>query len=199
MFPGEDITRLLPEHLKSFASDLRKYPLGFPKWFYGAPPAEIYQGDVISSARTPLLDDDGTGAYRDGAVVVISNTCDVQPNRDDYLLLAPLFTLEERIEGITLTGQQQIDHIHDLKRNRLTNIMFFPATSGVPESWVDFSKICPVSSNYFYSEALNVREKRVASLSQKGHYFFLMKLASHLCRPEDPNDAKRTKPVLAGS
>jgi hypothetical protein len=192
MFPGEDISRLLPEHLKSFASDLRKYPVDYPKWFYGQPPKEIYQGDVIAEARTALIDDDGTGSYREGAVVVISNTCDVQPNRDDYLLLAPLLTLEERYECVTLTGQARIDHFHDLKRNRLASIMFFPAVEGMGDSWLDFTKICPVSSEYFYSKKLRILDQRVASLSQKGHYFFLMKLAYHFCRPENPADAKRS-------
>ncbi len=137
-----------------------------------------------------MLDDDGQAIYRDGPVVVISNTCDSQPARDDYVLICPMFTVAERLASITLTGQQLADHISDLKRNRITNLMFFPTVRTMPDSWLDFSKTCAVSSEYFYS--LHVGEHRVASLSQKGHYFFLMKLAYHFCRPEDASEAKRT-------
>jgi hypothetical protein len=194
MFPGDDISRLLPNNLKSFASDLKKYPLGYPEWFYGMPPAEIYQGDVIANSRTILLEEDARAAYRDGAVVVISSTCDCQPGRDDYLLLAPLYTVEERLEETALEGEARDSHFHSLKRNELTNIMFYPATEKMKDSWVDFSTVCSVSSDYFYSKELKVKDNRIASLSQKGHYFFLMKLACHFCRADDAANANRTKP-----
>ena len=195
MFPGEDISRFLPHDLESFRSDLRKYPLGFPEWFYGTPLAEIYQGDVIANARTILLEEDAKSAYRDGAVVVISNTCDAQPDRDGFLLLAPLYTVNERVEGTGLKDQALADHIHSLRRNEITSLMFYPAKEKLEDSWVDFSKVCPVSSDYFYSKILKAKENRLASLSQKGHYFFLMKLACHFCRADAVADANRTKPI----
>ena len=42
MFPGDDISALLPDHIKSLADDLKKLPEGYHKWLYGAPGHTMY-------------------------------------------------------------------------------------------------------------------------------------------------------------
>ena len=195
MFPGDDISALLPDHIKSLADDLKKLPEGYPKWLYGGTPSpEIYQSDLIHDVRTYLVSEDGGVLSREGLVMVVSNTCDTQPDRRDFVLVAPVFPLQERIDSSGLNGEALRNHVTDLQQNRLSPIMYLPRQGDIPDSFVDFSHISAVSSEFFFSPWVNAIGKRVASLSQKGHYFFLMKLAYHFCRAETP-DVRRTQGV----
>jgi hypothetical protein len=190
MFPGDDIARLLPERLRSFADDLKRYPEGYPKWLYGTLFDEIYQGDIIKSMKVIGTDEDGDAVYREGPALVMSHTCDCQPGQSEYILIAPVFSLQERIDSSELERDRLDNHLRDLRANRLAELFFIPGRDGLPDSFVDFSQICPVASTYFHSPPLALRGNRLASLSQKGHYFLLMKIAYHLCRP-DPKDSAR--------
>lgn len=190
MFPGDDIARLLPNQIKSLAEDLKKYPVEYPKWLYGTALAQVYQGDIIQSLTVVAVDDEGDTVSRAGPVVVMSHTCDAQPDQSDYVLVAPIFSLQERREASELNVQSLKDHLRDLCANRLTDLMFLPGVGKLPDSFIDFNHVSAVASEHFYSSEIDVRGQRIASLSQKGHYFFLMKLAFHFCRP-DPPDSKR--------
>ncbi len=190
MLPGDDLSRLLPAHLQSLSEDLKRIPEGYEKWLYGPADAEIYQADVLQDVRTYRMADDGGILYRDGLAVIVSHTCDAQPRRHGSILIAPVFSLKERLQGTSLTGEALSNHLTDLRRNRLYSEMYLPEQDKIPESFVDFSLITPVSSQFFHSAKFDAAGRRVASLSQKGHYFFLMKLAYHFCRAE-PTDAKR--------
>jgi len=190
MFPGDDIARLLPEHLKSFAADLKKYPEGYPSWLYGALQNAVYQGDILRSIKVVGVDEDGDAVSRDGPVVVISHTCDCQQGLSEFILVAPVFSIQERIEGSELTPQQVDNYLRDLRANRITELLFLPGVGALPDSFVDFSQVCAIASAYFHSAAFLSSDHRVISLSQKGHYFFLMKMSYHFCR-SDPKDSTR--------
>ncbi|MHB8485488.1 MAG: hypothetical protein ACYDCM_07140 [Candidatus Acidiferrales bacterium] len=190
MFPGDDITRLLPTHLKSLADDLKKYPSGYAKWLYGSVSNNIYQGDIIQNLTVVAVDEDGDPVSRAGAVVVMSHTCDAQPAQCDYVLVAPIFSFRELRETGEMAPQRLEDHLRDLRANRLTGRMFLPEVGNLPDSFIDFSQVSTIANEHFQSPEVDVRRQRIASLSQKGHYFFLMKLAFHFCRA-DPVDSTR--------
>jgi len=190
MFPGDDIARLLPEHLKSFADDLKEYPHGFAKWLYGALQNEIYQGDILKSIKVVGIDEDGDAVSRKGAAVVISHTCDCQQGQSEFILVAPVFSVQERIDGSELTTQQLNDYVRDLRANRITDLFFLPGIGGLPDCFVDFSQVCAIAAAHLYAATFPLSDHRLISLSQKGHYFFLMKMAFHFCR-SDPKDSTR--------
>lgn len=190
IFPGEDINRLIPENVRSVFADLKKDPTAYLKWLYGSSLDEIYQGDVLQNLSAITAGDDGEVVAREGPALVVSQTCDCQPSQGEFILIAPVFPLQEMREQGGLSPQTLDNFVRDLRGNRLKDQIFLPAIAGLPDSWVDFSQICPISSQYFHSKQLVTGRKRLASLSQKGHYFFLMRLSFYLCHP-DPADSKR--------
>lgn len=179
---GEDITAYLPEHIKPFAEQLKQFPAGYEKWVYAtAAPVEAYQGDVFSPVHFVSVDDDGDTIRMDCLGMVISNTCDAQPGMADFVLVAPVISLEDYCQKSDLRRDDLENHIRALVDNKISQLMFLPKWQEGSDSFVDFGNICSVSSRYFHSEH---GQQRLVSLSQNGHYFLLVKLAYHLSRPE---------------
>jgi hypothetical protein len=179
---GQDIIPYLPEYVKPFAEQLRQLPSGYEKWVYAASlPAEIYQGDVFDQVAFASLDEDGEIIRFEPLGMVISNTCDVQPGQGETLLVAPIFDLEDYREHSELKEEALENHIRALTENKISQLMFLPEGPGLRRSFVDFGKICSISLSFFHADR---GQKRLISLSQPGHYFLLVKLAHHFCRPE---------------
>ena len=123
--------------------------------------------------------------------MVVSHTCDCQPNQSASVLVAPVFPLNELIPEDDFTAEDIANFRRDLCGNRLTDRVFLPAINDLPDSWLDLSQMFSVTSQCFHSDAFTISRQRIASLSQKGHYFFLMRLSFFLGRP-DPVDSKRS-------
>lgn len=191
MFPGEDIERLIPEKVRSVLVDLRKNPIEHAKWIYGKSQEEIYQGDVLNNVIIYRLNDFGKVLPRQGPAIVISNTCDCQPNQSESLLVAPVFPLAALVPEEDFNVLDIANFKRDLRENHLKDQVFLPAIGSLPDSWFDFSQIFSISSVYFHSTDFKESRRRIIGLSQKGHYFFLMRLTFFLGRP-DPSDSKRS-------
>jgi hypothetical protein len=186
---GEDISAYLPEQIKPFAQQLRQFPLGYPKWLYAASaPDSTYQGDIYSLVPFACIDHSGSSVRADCLGMVISATCDNQPDQGEFVLVAPVINLNEYRQRSELQGDSLEDHIRALTENKISQLMFLPRTHNLDDSFADFGNISSVSLEYFHSQH---DQARLASLSQYGHYFMLMKLAYHICRPE-LSDVKRT-------
>jgi hypothetical protein len=186
---GDDIVKYLPEHIKPFSDQLKQFPAGYEKWVYAtSSPPEAYQGDVFPEVPFVVVDDDGDAVRGDLLGMVVSNTCDVQPDRGLFVAVAPVVDLEDYKAQSELKGDDLENHIRALTDNKLSQLMFLPETQNFPRSFVDFGKVCSVSLRYFHA-AIAARGRTI-SLSQYGHYLLLIKLAYHLSRPE-ASDAKR--------
>ena len=184
---GDDLVPYLPEHIRPYANQLKQFPEGYEKWVYAASlPAETYQGDVFNKMSLASIDDDGAPIHAEIPGMVVSNTCDTQPKQGHFVLVAPVFDLEDYRKGSDLKDEALESHVRDLKQNKISQLMFLPKGRGINDCFVDFGNICSVSLKHFHSK----NEKRFQSLSQCGHYFMLVKLAYHFTRPE-PSDAKR--------
>ena len=185
---GDDIIAYLPERIKPFTEQLKQFPSGYEKWVYATSlPSVIYQGDIFSRVPFVSIDDNGDVVRAEFCGMVVSNTCDAQPNQGDFVLLAPVIDLENYREISNLRGEDLENHVGALTDNRISQLMFLPETQDIRPSFVDFGNICTVSLRHFHYDR---GQKRLLSLSQCGHYFMLIKLAYHLSRPE-PSDAKR--------
>lgn len=185
---GEDITAYLPEHIKLFAEQLNQFPAGYEKWVYASSlPPETYQGDVFTQVPFISLDDNGDPIRGELFGMVVSNTCDAQPSQGEFALVSPVIDLEDYRQHSGLKGQDLENHIRALMENKISRLMFLPDGQGIGRSFVDFGNICSVSLRFFHSDR---GQKRLLSLSQCGHYFLLMKLAYHFCRP-GASDTKR--------
>jgi hypothetical protein len=182
---GEDLVPYLPEHVRPFAQQLRQFPSGYEKWVYATSSTpETYQGDVFTEVPLVQVDEDGDTVRAKTMGMVISSTCDAQPNQGETVLVAPVIDLKDYSSKAELKGGQLEDHLNALTANKLSQMMFLPEAHGMVGSFVDFGQISPVSLKYFHSER---GQKRLVSLSQYGHYFLLMKLAYHLTRPDAPD------------
>jgi len=186
---GDDLFPYLPEHIKPFSEQLKQFPSGYEKWVYATSiPSETYQGDVFSGIPVVAIDESGDVIRAETGAMVISSTCDVQPDQSQAVLVAPVIDLRDYVSSSELGGQQLADHVNALTSNKLSSIMFLPDGAEMSRSLVDFGRISTLPLDYFYSER---GQKRLASLSQCGHYFLMVKLAYHFCRAEAP-DAKRS-------
>jgi hypothetical protein len=190
MFPGDDISRLIPENVRSILEDLKKTPIDYLKWLYGQARAEIYQGDILKSVTVYSLNDAGAISAREGPAVVVSHSCDCQPNQGEFILVAPIFAFSELTPEDDFTLDDIANFKRDLYDNRLKDQIFLPAVSDLPDSWLDLRQMFSISSQWFHSGAFAMSRARITSLSQKGHYFFLMRVGFFLGRP-DPIDSKR--------
>lgn len=191
MFPGDDISRLIPENVRSILEDLEETPLDYLKWLYGQARAEIYQGDILKSVTVYGLNDAGAVSPREGPAVVVTHTCDCQPSQGEFILVAPIFAFSELTPEGDFTLEDIANFKRDLHDNRLKDQIFLPAVNGLTDSWLDLGQMFSISSQWFHSDAFATSRTRITSLSQKGHYFFLMRVGFFLGRP-DPIDSKRS-------
>jgi hypothetical protein len=185
----DEILAYLPEPIKPFREQLKNFPDGYEKWVYAASlPEKIYQGDVFKTVPFVCIDDNGAATPLDEFPgMVISNTCDVQPKRSDFALIAPVIELDDYKKMSDLTGEALENHISALMENELSQVMYLPDRAGLGPCFVDFGQIWPISLNYLHE---GLAQQRILSFSQCGHYLMLIKLAHHLSRAE-ADDAKR--------
>lgn len=190
-FPGEEIERLIPARVRSILDDLKKTPIEYWKWLYASPNTEIYQGDILRKVSVQVMGPDGTVLSRECPVVVLSHTCDCQENQADFVAVAPFFSFQEASEDDQFDAAELDTFRQDMRANRLKDKFFLPRVGDLPDGWLDFNQVFSISSQYFHSENFKGARERIASLSAKGHYFFLMRLSFSVGRP-DPTDSKRT-------
>lgn len=179
---GDDLSTYLPEHIRPFAKQLKQFPLGYEKWVYAASVAkDTYQGDVFGDLPFVLIDDEGDVARAEGIGMLISNTCDSQLDQSEVVLVAEVIELDDYREQSDLKGEALENHIRALVGNQLSQMLYLPEIGALGNAFVDFGKMSSVSTKYFHERSGDLK---LLSLSQYGHYFFLMKLAYHLARPE---------------
>lgn len=149
-------------------------------------PSELYQGDVIENALLTAISEEGDILKLELPAMVISCTCDVQPKQGQFALLAPVIDLGFYRANSELKNDALDNHISVLMANKIANLFFLPASQKLKASVIDFQQLTAVSVDLLQKSL----EKRLTSLSQTGHYLFLVKLTHHLTRP-DAKDAKR--------
>lgn len=194
---GDDLVAYLPEHIRPLAQQLKQFPRAFEKWVYASSaPSKMCQGDIVTRLSFVAIGEDGDAVLLENSVggIVVSVTCDAQPGQGEFVLVAPVFDLDDYRNNSTLKGEELENHIRALTENKISNLLFLPNGSGIRRCFADFGSICPVSLSYFHS---NRGQERLASLSQYGHYFLLMKLAYHFTRAE-PSELNRPEPSTFG-
>jgi hypothetical protein len=191
-------TRIIPrEHIPALTRDLKKIP-DF-SWLLAQPHPEIerLQGDLLKDFPTVALDDDAKPRCRDFTVLILNNTCDLPDDRLDFVTAAPVvdfnkyveFERTRRLKSITAESDKRRaeDGIQELARtlraNSKTEILFLPRFGEFEQgALVLLHLVCSVSVNV-YRKALR-RGRRLASFTQTGFYFLLMKLTTHIARAE---------------
>jgi hypothetical protein len=191
-------TRIIPkEHIPALSRDLKKIP-DF-SWLLGQPHREIerLQGDLLKDFPTVVLDDDAKPRCRNFTVLILNNTCDLPDDRLDFVTAAPIvdfnkyleFERTRRLKGQTAERDKKRieDSIQELARvlrhNNKTEILFLPSFGEFQHgSLVLLHLVCSVSVK-IYRDALRAGQ-RLASFTQTGFYFLLIKLTTHIARAE---------------
>jgi hypothetical protein len=131
--------------------------------------------------------------------MVMNNTCDLPDGRLDCVTAAPVVDFNRYFEferARLFRGKSDVaeaerrrmeDSLQELARvlrsNAKTEILYLPSFSEFPHgALVLLYLVCSVSAKV-YQEALS-RDQRVASFTQTGFYFLLIKLTTHLARAE---------------
>jgi hypothetical protein len=180
---------ILPEHKEEFIKQLKRFPYGIEKWLYRDSlviPDSLYQGDILFNLPTCFIDEEGDIIEGEDFVALISNTCDMQPGRRDFVIISPIVPFDEYKEHLIHTKKDVENVLMDIRKNRIFGFFYLPPREMIPESFIDFSRMVSISSTYVNNIKISLPEKCLLSLSPYGFYLFLIKLTFHLARMETP-------------
>lgn len=178
------------EHLPALGKSLRRIP-DF-SWLLDAPNPEqkCLQGDLLGDFPTAYLGDDGVPRMRNFTVMVLNNSCDLPVGRTDFITVAPVtdfneyLAFERRRSVPEKRSEESLQGFAEAVRgNKKTELLYLPAFEGFPHgAIVLLHLLCSVSAK-MYGDAI-ANEHRVASFTQTGFYFLLIKVTTHLARAE---------------
>jgi hypothetical protein len=199
MNPNVDFARyakIIPsEHVPALKRGLAQIP-DFA-WLITKPHPEIerLQGDVLRDFPTVYLDDTGASRSRRFVVMLLNNTCDLPDDRIDFVTVAPLVDFSAFVES--QKEKRSAASLHDfaaaIRRNEVTELFYLPPVAGFPAgALVLLHLACSVSSK-LYRQVLS-SGSRIASFTQTGFYYLLIKLTNHIARAES-REAVRLDPA----
>jgi hypothetical protein len=189
MSPAVDLSRyssIIPkEHIHSLSICFRKIP-DF-SWLLTSPHSELerLQGDLISSFPTAYVDSSGNARTAKFTVMILNNSCDLPDERLDFVTVAPVMDFGAYLEGEKRrrSAESLKGHATAIRNNDITEILYLPSIGPFRDgAIVLLHLVCSVSVTVYKNA---IREGcRIASFTQNGFYFLLVKLTTHIARPE---------------
>lgn len=136
--------------------------------------SETYQGDIVDGIDLVYfeINDDNieTKVLEDQPCMLLSHTCDMYldgKTRDKYISAAPVFSYVEfsgwRTGEYSDVGWR--DFLEDVKKNRITDILYIPEKLTFGESVVLLDRIFPIDPNFLKAKIQKHRSKKILSLS----------------------------------
>lgn len=180
------------EHLPALGRALSQIP-DF-SWLLQAPHGEVdrLQGDVLSDCPTVALDQTGQPYVRNLCVMVLNNTCDLPDDRVSTIAVAPIFDFNKFVDhtqtewvakSVTNINDKIVNFARAIRENKKTEWLYLPPFARFSHgAIVMFDRVCSIAVK-LYTDSLTSKG-RLASFSQTGFYYFLMKLTYHIARPE---------------
>lgn len=148
---------------------------------------DMLQGD---GWRGFILFSFDTSEKRSVRGIVLSNSCDVDPNNPRDLptraIFAPLVRLAAFVALLEQNGMDatRIDaKVADIKAQKTTNIFHLPAGAFLDEDYV--VRLDEVHSMPLAAHAANVDRQKLFTLSNTGFYMLVLKLSVHFCRLQE--------------
>jgi hypothetical protein len=180
---------LSPESTKLLLRELKQFPGNIDKRLYTTKLKDdniIYQGDGLSNMLVINLPET---SIRRASAMVLSNTCDIDlinkrlfPSNIVYTTIFNLAKyrstlIEEGIENKDSVEQ----HIESIRKQEITQIFYLPPFGALDhDSIVFFDRINNCDNSFILRDSL--KNRRLFTLSQYGHYLFLFKLSVHYMR-----------------
>lgn len=195
MMTDEELAKYLPKYLtaenyEALIKELKNFPYNIDKRMY-SPLREniLYQGDGIKNMPIIDLSDVGKG-IKELPCLILSNTCDMELSNerkfDSSILYAPIINLDKYIHTLKYKNIENYkinDHISDIKKQRLSKIIFLPSNSQIDDSIVFLDRIMSIRNDYIKRKDIDT--KRLFSLSDYGFYMLIFKLSVHFSRVQE--------------
>lgn len=177
---------IIPEiQQEPLSRSLRKIP-DF-SWLLADPhPTEPrLQGDLLKDFPTVILDEQCSARTADFTVMILNNTCDLPDDRLDAITAVPIVDFEQflRAESGERSEASLQNYASSIRKNEITELFYLPPFLGFPSGGLALLHLACSVSNALYHRALQ-EGRRVASFTQVGFYFLLIKLTNHIARPE---------------
>ncbi|MDR2809907.1 MAG: hypothetical protein LBB84_05030 [Tannerellaceae bacterium] len=153
----------------------------------------VFQGDGLKSLKIINLPDMKIG---EAPSIILSNTCDIEPSNKrpfpSQVCYAPIFRLEKYIDSLKqsdfFTNHESLNqHIERLKQQHITQILYLPIGGGLEYEGIVFLDRINNCQNRSISRD-NMKQNRLFSLSNYGHYLLLTKLSIHFSRLQEKVD-----------
>lgn len=198
----EDIKIYLPKFLstlseKELFESLSQFPDNIDQRFYTnylEDDPVIFQGDGLNDMLVINLPDN---KIKPAPSIVLSNTCDIDPSNQRFfpsqVIYSPIFNLKKYeltlIAKSNKSAQQINAHLKAIREQSITQIFYLPELNDIiEESIVFLDRIinCPNES----LNRVNIKSKRLFTLSDYGAYVFVLKLSIHFTRIKDQIERK---------
>ncbi len=193
----DDIKMYLPKYLseddtKRLLSELQNFPTNLDKRFYSSFLENediIFQGDGLTDFIVVNLPNE---VFFKAPIIVFSNTCDIDNSNkrlfSSNICYAPLFSLEsykqELLEEKIKNEQSINNHIEDIKKQKITQILYLPKGYKLPEDCIVFLDRLNHCDNNSISRD-NISQRKIFMLSNYGFYLFLVKISIHFTRIQE--------------
>jgi hypothetical protein len=128
--------------------------------------------------------------------MVMNNTCDLPESRIDFITTAPVVDFQKYVEFEKAKRDENSlkNYVEAIRRNEKTELFYLPPFAEFSNGALALLHLaCQVSAS-IYHQALK-KKHRKASFTQIGFYFLLIKLTTHIARPETFEVVRSTSDV----
>jgi hypothetical protein len=198
----DEIKIFLPKYLseedsKKLFDELKGFPTNIDERFYTTHLDNqdiIFQGDGLRDFTVINLPNE---KFYKSPIIVFSNTCDTDEKNSrvfpSNLVYAPIFSLksyQNKILAEGLKDEKSIkNHIDDIKKQRITQILYLPQGAKLPEDCIVFLDRVNHCDNKSVPRE-DISKQKIFVLSNYGFYLFLIKLSIHFTRIQEKVDRK---------
>lgn len=175
-----------------FARLLGPTKTSYGGWFYTKPDTDLSQGDLLvipGVVQRDIGDSGEVATVESPYAVLLSNSCDMQPDREDFALVAPVRPILAPDEITARTGDAVPDQYRELYKSitqyENTAYCYFPKWTDVTAGYLDFGQIVSVPLALLHEVVATKADSHLASLKQEAYYLLIAKLSLYLCRPDD--------------
>lgn len=180
------LPKFLPDSCRdALYRDLQAFPDNINNRMYGSPKEFVLQGDGFKHIQIFNLPDLES---KEGNAIILSNTCDLSAENErnfaTRVLYSPLIKLATYINGLKDKNIYNANHIDEIKKQRVSQIFFLPAGSGLTDDSIVFlDRVCSMPKKFLDNSFIN--SHHLFSLSNFGFYLFLVKISIHFTRVQD--------------
>jgi hypothetical protein len=151
----------------------------------------IFQGDGLPNLPFLIFPESKSQSVN---AIIVSNSCDIDPRNKRFfrasVVYAPILQLQRYRNMLLREGVPENEitsHIESIKKQEITQVFFLPAHGRLGEdSFVLLDRLISCDNEFLNRDVL--RDSRLFTLSDYGHYLFLVKISMHFCRMHEGVD-----------